>query len=84
MAFNPQTGLVYIPAQTIPLFMGNDAAYTYNDPSKSMAMAAGIRVLHPSAVSRRFQLLVAFWLGILPLKKPLGKLNMWPHGTVAY
>ncbi len=41
MAFNPSTGLVYIPAQTIPFFMTNDANYAYNDPSKTAAMAAG-------------------------------------------
>ena len=41
MAFNPQTGLVYIPAQTIPLFLANDANYAYNDVSKTFGNAAG-------------------------------------------
>lgn len=41
MAFNPQTGLVYIPAQNSPVFMQNDPVYTYNEPTKTMAPAAG-------------------------------------------
>jgi len=41
MAYNPQTGLVYIPAQTSSVFLENDPNYAYNDPSKTFAPAAG-------------------------------------------
>ncbi len=41
MAFNPQTGLVYIPAQNSSMFLVSDPDYKYNDPSKTLAFAAG-------------------------------------------
>ncbi len=41
MAFNPQTKLVYIPAQNSSVFIGNDPNYAYNKPNKTFAPAAG-------------------------------------------
>ncbi|TVP51967.1 MAG: PQQ-dependent dehydrogenase, methanol/ethanol family [Mongoliibacter sp.] len=41
MAFNPQTGLVYIPAQNMSFFMSHDPKYKFNDPSETMVIAAG-------------------------------------------
>lgn len=41
MAFNIKTGLVYIPAQTKPIFMMSDNNYDYNKITSSMSMANG-------------------------------------------
>ncbi|OYU93591.1 MAG: PQQ-dependent dehydrogenase, methanol/ethanol family [Bacteroidetes bacterium B1(2017)] len=41
MAFNPQTGLVYIPAQNTSIFFTNNLNYKYNDPDKTSTYAAG-------------------------------------------
>ncbi len=41
MSFNNQTGLVYIPAQTVSMVMLHDPNYKFGDPSATMAIAAG-------------------------------------------
>jgi PQQ-dependent dehydrogenase (methanol/ethanol family) len=41
MSFNPQTGLVYIPAQTMSVFMMHDPKYKFNDSQESMALGSG-------------------------------------------
>lgn len=41
MAFNPQTGLVYIPAQNMSFFLMHDPNYQFDDPKATMAIAAG-------------------------------------------
>lgn len=41
MAYNLQTGLVYIPAQTKPIFLSNDEHYKYNKITESLSMANG-------------------------------------------
>lgn len=42
MAYNPQTGYVYIPAQNYSLRLLEEANYKYNDPIQTTAFAKGI------------------------------------------
>jgi PQQ-dependent dehydrogenase (methanol/ethanol family) len=42
MAFNSETGLVYIPAQNYSLNLVEEAGYKYNDPVQSTAFGKGI------------------------------------------
>ena len=65
MSFNPQTGLVYIPAQNIPLTLMEDKTWTFN-ANKPGQFSSGIgwnTAMHINAAP--------------PTSKPYGKLIAW-------